>query len=136
MDAALRYYNCYTDLTKALRVSYNISVATADGNVNGSVRFGKNRSNMQVATAMHEVAHTLGIGGPDFGPMLVNGRFPGAVATAELRAITGIADDEVHGDTQHFWPFGLNYESEYKTESDLINHCRLVVAIRKDMGYD
>ena len=34
-----------------------------------------------------------------------------------------------------FWPYGLNYPNEVKALSDLENHCRLVVAIRKDLGF-
>src|SRR5690606_14950542 len=33
MDEAISYYNCHTSIEKALRVSYEPSVATADGNV-------------------------------------------------------------------------------------------------------
>jgi hypothetical protein len=67
--------------------------------------------------------------------MIQSGIFPGTNATAELRAITGKADDQVHGDNQHFWPYGLNQTSEVKSEADLLNHCRMVVAIREDLGY-
>ena len=54
------YYNCYTDIVKELNVQYNPSVATADGNINGSIRFGS-RDSMNHITAMHEIAHTVGI---------------------------------------------------------------------------
>src|SRR5512142_611986 len=40
MDQALGVYNCYANVTKALSVSYDPSVSTADGNFNGSIRFG------------------------------------------------------------------------------------------------
>jgi hypothetical protein len=65
---------------------------------------------------------------------VVSGIFTGTNATNQLREITGNATDEVHGDTQHFWPYGLNYTTEVKSEADILNHCKMVVAIRKDMG--
>ena len=134
MNTALMHYNCYTNITKALSVSYVPSVATADGNTNGSIRFGSTAS-MNFVTAMHETAHTLGVGAPQFDAMIVNGVFTGPAATAQLREITGNPADEVHGDNQHFWPYGLNYESEYMSISDAINHCKMVVAIRRDIGF-
>jgi hypothetical protein len=134
MNTAVYYYNCYTDITKVLTVHYEPSVATADGNVNGSIRFGSFAS-MQFVTAMHEIAHTVGIGHPDFAALVVDGIFTGVNATNELRTITGDPNAELHADSMHFWPYGLNYESEYETEDDLINHCRMVVAIRQDMGW-
>jgi hypothetical protein len=140
MDKAISYYNCYTDITKALNVSYNSSVATADGNINGSIRFG-GTSYMEYITAMHEIGHTVGAGTASNWRSLVafadggnSGPWKGASANSELRAITGKASDTLTADTQHFWPYGLNYTSEVKSEADVINHCRIVVALRKDMG--
>jgi hypothetical protein len=140
MDKAVYYYNCYTNITKALNVSYNSGVATADGNINGSIRFGGTQY-MEYVTAMHEISHTVGIGTasnwmnflpvPDGGGTRI---WTGANATTEVRAITGNATSVVNGDSQHFWPYGLNYESEWKSEADGLGHCRLVMALRKDMG--
>ena len=134
MDKAVEYYNCYTNITKATTVTYVPSVDTADGSSNGSIRFG-GREYMEYITAMHEIAHTVGIGTvSQWAPHVVDGIFNGEQATAKLRELTGIADDQVHADSQHFWPYGLNYTSEVKSEADVINHCYIVVAIRADMG--
>ena len=133
MDVAVSYYNCFTDIQKRVMVSYNPDVATADGSTNGSIRFGA-QSSINHITAMHEIAHTVGIGSAQFGAMISNGIFTGREATAQLVAITGNPADQVHGDRQHFWPYGLNYTTEVKSIDDLINHCKLVVAIRKDLG--
>ena len=135
MDDALSYYNCYTTFEKELFVSYEPSVQTADGNPNGSIRFGSTAS-MNYITAMHEISHTLGVGDNAWDSMMVNGIFPGANATAQLREITGDPTAEVHGDNQHFWPYGLNFVDEVMSEQDLIDHCLMVIAIRKDLGYD
>jgi hypothetical protein len=134
MEGAVAYYNCNTAITKQLNVSFVPSVQTADGNINGSIRFG-NTSDMQCVTAMHEIAHTVGVGqASNWGSFATNGTFTGTNATAELRAITGNATDVLHCDSQHFWPYGLNYVTEAHSTDDLVDHCRIVTAIRKDLG--
>ena len=134
MDAAIANYNCYANLTKATTVTYNPSVATADGNVNGSIRFGASAAYMTLPTSMHEIAHTLGVGSSQFAAMISNNIFTGTNATNQIREITGNPTEQVHGDGTHFWPYGLNYDSEYHGLSDAINHCKIVSAIRKDLG--
>ena len=134
MNQALAVYNCHTDITKALNVSYEPSVATADANYNGTIRFGAT-SSMQRITAMHEIGHTLGVGTVSgWSARLSGGVWTGGNANAVLRAITGDPGAAVHGDAAHFWPYGLNYPSEVKSEADLINHCKVVMGLRRDMG--
>ena len=133
MDRALEIYNCYTNFSLKIRVSYVPSVQTADGNTNGSIRFGSSDS-MNYITAMHETSHTLGVGGGKFQPLIVDGIFTGPQATQELRTLTGDPSAELHGDNQHFWPYGLNYTSEVKGMEDLIRHCKIIIAMRKDLG--
>lgn len=134
MDEALSYYNCYTNIERTLNVTYNPGVATADGNENGSIRFGQ-KPYMNHITAMHEISHVVGVGNPTFDSMIESGIFTGESATSTLRSITGEPDDFLHGDTQHFWPYGLNQVSEVKGEQDLVAHCQLVMAIREDLGF-
>jgi hypothetical protein len=141
MDKALYYYNCYTAITKRITVTYNASVQTVDGNINGSIRFGPNTSYMEYTRAMHEISHTVGVGtAASWQSLLVTPAgggtrvWSGSSATGQLRAITGAAGDVLYGDNQHFWPYGLNYASEVKSEADVINHCLIVVALRQDMG--
>ncbi|MET0791725.1 MAG: hypothetical protein ABW061_09415 [Polyangiaceae bacterium] len=134
MDGAVAYYNCNTTITKQLNVTYNPDVPTADGNYNGSVRFGGHEY-MECATGMHEIAHAVGVGtAPKWSTYSVGGVFTGTTAIAQLRTITGNAEDVLHSDTQHFWPYGLNYASEAKSTADLVDHCLMVTAIRKDLG--
>jgi hypothetical protein len=133
MDGAIAKYNCYTDITRSVRVSYDPGVATADGNVNGAIRFGA-RASMVMVTAMHELSHVLGVGSNEFRAKVQNNLFNGARATAQLREISGKPDDVVHSDGTHFWPNGLNYPNEYKSEADAVNHCKMVIAIRADLG--
>lgn len=136
LDKALSIYNCYTHVEKHLNVQYNPSVPTADGNPNGSIRFGS-RASMNFVTAMHEISHVLGVGADGaYDPLIVGGVYTGPFATARLRELTGDETAEIHGDGQHFWPYGLNYESEYESEQDGIFHCYIVTAIRQDIGWD
>lgn len=133
MDSAIGYYNTYTTISKALNVYYNPDVATADASFNGTMRFG-NRTYMVVHTAMHEIAHTVGSGTSDaYWNLMVDGVFTGAHATQTLREITSDPTAELHGDNTHFWPYGLNYASEVKSDEDLVNHCKIVNAMYKDM---
>ena len=140
MDKAIGYYNCYTDITKSLTIQYVPSVQTADGNANGTIRFGSNKTYMDYRSAMHEIGHTVGVGqASNWGSFVTADKlFTGANANAELQAInatlTKPEDTKVHADNQHFWPYGLNQQSEVHSEQDLLFHCRMVMAIRKDLG--
>jgi hypothetical protein len=140
VEKAIVYYNCYTNITKSLNVQYVPSVQTADGNINGSLRFGSDKTYMDYRTAMHEIGHTVGIGqASNWGSFVTAEKiFTGSNALAELQAInaelTTPGDTQVHADNQHFWPYGLNQQSEVHSERDLIFHCRMVMAIRRDLG--
>jgi hypothetical protein len=136
MDEATYYYNCYTDITKSLSIDYDPGVPTAEGNVDGHISFGS-RASMNYITAMHEISHTVGVAYYSWNTMIVGGIWQGEIATSTLRALDGDPTAEVHGDTQHFWPHGLNYTTEVPTdnpEPELIAHCTMVVALRQDMG--
>ena len=70
---------------------------------------------MNYITAMHEIAHTCGVGtSSKYTELVKDGIFTGVNATNQLRSITGNQLDVLHADTQHFWPYGLNYTSEVK----------------------
>ena len=140
MDQAVYYYNCYANITKALQVIYDPSVATANGNYNGTIRFGPDTGYMVLRVAVHEISHTVGVGQVSgWAPLFVTPAgggtrvCTGTNATAELRAITGDASDELYGDDQHFWPYGLNLADDPHAEPDIIAHCRIVTALRKDL---
>ena len=141
MDKALSYYNCYTNITKADQVSYVPSVSTADGNINGSIRFGSDTTYMDYRTAMHEIAHTVGIGTASTWTSCVdvpNTLYTCANGKQQLATINSQLATPVytslHADSQHFWPYGINYQSEVTSEAVLVYHCEMVMAIRKDLG--
>lgn len=133
MDLAVGYYSCYTDLSLDLEVHFDATFAIVETQ-GTTIRFGAMDA-MNPVTAMHEIAGIAGIGSPEFAALVEDGVFTGEHATAELRAITGDDTATLFADTEHFWPYGLNYPNEVKALSDLENHCRLVVAIRKDLGF-
>lgn len=133
MDSAMYYYNKYTTLSKAINVYYSTGVPTAEASSNGDLRFGKDRNYMYVGTAMHEIAHTMGMGTTsEYQAMFKDGVFQGQKAQALLKELDG-ADAELHGDSQHFWPYGINYRSEVHSEQDLINHAKIVNAMYQDI---
>jgi len=133
MDLGVYYYNTYTSLSKFINVYYSSGVPTAEASSNGDLRFGNDRNYMYVGTAMHEMAHTMGMGTTDdYRRMFKDGVFQGQKAQALLREIDG-PDAVLKGDNQHFWPYGLNYRSEVRSEQDLINHARIVDAMYQDI---
>lgn len=42
-------------------------------------------------------------------------------------------DAVLYADTMHFWPYGLNYDSE-ASELNYIRHIKMIRALRRDMG--
>lgn len=140
MDEAVYYYNCYANLEKHITVNYNEGVPTAEANVDGWLSFGSDLAYMQTATAMHEVAHTLGVGYYPWAELIQDGRWVGSAVDALMNAIPVEERDQdmyslrnyITCDTQHFWPYGLNQAAEYQTEWSVINHVRIVAAINED----
>lgn len=133
MDSAVFLYNKYSDLSKHIEVYYSTGVPTAEASSNGDLRFGKDRNYMFVGTAMHEMAHTMGMGTTsEYQKMFKDGVFQGEKAQKVVKEIDG-PDAVLKGDSQHFWPYGLNYKSEVHSEQDLINHVKVVNAMYQDI---
>jgi hypothetical protein len=134
MNLALTVYNCYLSVRKTLSIHYEPSVPTADGNYNGTIRFGA-KSTMVQATAMHEIAHTLGVGTySGWAPRVVNGRWTGTTATNQLRALDRNPSAVLSADGAHFWPHGLNQASEATSADEYVRNVKMVAALRQDMG--
>ncbi|MEY9989080.1 hypothetical protein ABIE67_001112 [Streptomyces sp. V4I8] len=130
MNAAVARYNNLSDLGKAITVRYDPGVPTADGNLNGTIRFG-NRSYMNERTALHEIAHTIGVGtSSGWSRLGGSGTWTGAQATALVRQFDGSAAKLSTGGG-HFWPYGLNYDNEFSnTAAD--RHVQIVAAMVRD----
>lgn len=130
MDAAVARYNNLSDLGKNITVRYDPGVPTADGNINGTIRFG-NRAYMTERTALHEIAHTIGVGtSSGWNSLSSGGTWRGAQATALVKQYDGSGATLSTGGG-HFWPYGLNYDNEFSnTAAD--RHVRIVAAMVRD----
>jgi len=130
MNAAVARYNNLSDLGKSITVQYDPGVPTADGNINGTIRFG-NRAYMTERTALHEIAHTIGVGTSGrWASLTSGGTWRGAEATRLVRQYDGAAATLSAGGG-HFWPYGLNYDNEFsQTAAD--RHVNIVAAMVRD----
>ena len=137
MDLAMHYYNCYTDLYRAVTVEYNPDVATADGSINGNIRFGS-EGIIKIRVALHEMGHTMGVGTTTNWTTVIdgNGQYIGETALALLRELDDDPGATLSADGHCFWPYGLSMDHDYNSEMDLINHAKMIKAITIDMGID
>lgn len=130
-DACARYNVGSNWPSRVLTVEYNTSVATADGNTNGNIRFGANTSYQNVRTAMHEIAHTYGVGiSGGWSSNTSSGSFTGTKTLALIKIFDG-QNGAIQTGGGHFWPYGLNYDTEW-SETNAFRHVKLIVAMRSD----
>jgi hypothetical protein len=137
VDSACYYYNRYTPFSHNIYIAYSSGVPTAEASYHGQVAFGSGTTYMWVGTAMHEFAHYFGSGTTSvWQGKIVNGIWTGSTASALLLGATG---ETLKGDTQHFWPYGINYKTEITGLGDataqkngLILHAKLVKAMLID----
>lgn len=127
--AVTRYNRLATHPNKSIRIQYVPSVSTADGNFNGNIRFGSNRSYINERAALHEIAHTLGIGQTQsFNTRCSTNNWPSA--TKLLQSWEG-PKAKINCGGGHFWPYGLNYDKEW-SEMNANRHCQMVDAMLAD----
>ncbi|MFT3740750.1 MAG: hypothetical protein QM786_18525 [Breznakibacter sp.] len=127
MDSACYYYNRYTSFKANIYVYYNDGIPTAQANYHGSMGFGPNTTYMWVGTAMHEMAHFFGSGTTTvWQNLVVGGVWQGPKGQALCQELTG---QTLKGDSQHYWPTGINQRSEVSSVTDLVNHARVVQAM-------
>lgn len=118
MNAAVARYNKWGNWGRNLTVRYTPGVPTAQASINGSIDFGTNRTYMTECTAMHEMAHCFGVGTAAAwsSPLIQNGLFVGGKAVAKIRSFDG-PNAVINTGGGHFWPYGLNYNSEWSPTS-------------------
>jgi hypothetical protein len=127
--AVKRYGALSVRPNKSITVQYVPNLPTSDGNANGNVRFGSNRSYMNERTALHEISHTLGIGQTRaFDTRCAANNWPSA--TRLLRSWDG-PNAKINCGGGHIWPYGLNYDKEM-SESNANRHCQLIDAMLAD----
>ncbi|MBN1515507.1 RICIN domain-containing protein [Candidatus Sumerlaeota bacterium] len=130
MQEAASYYNTYGTFNKHVWANYNSGVPTAQANYDGWIEFGGSRN---TRVAMHEIAHTMGVGTYSaYWNLMYSGSWHGSYATAKLRTFDG-SSATLYGDSQHFWPYGLNYDSEDST-TNRQRHVQIVQCMQCDMG--
>ncbi|TDD93833.1 hypothetical protein [Flavobacterium cellulosilyticum] len=111
-EDATYYYNNFTSVEKHLTINYSPGTPTADGNISGWINMGSNQSYQRTGTAMHEIAHTIGVGTHGQWGILMKGTWQGNRVKEILRVLTGSTTSELLGDGQHFWPYGINGANE------------------------
>lgn len=130
MNAAVARYNNLSGLSKSITAHYVPSVPTADGNINGTIRFGAFAS-MNERTALHEISHTIGVGtSGNWRSRGCGGTWNGTQATALVKQYDG-QGATIRCDGQHFWPYGLNFDNEL-SQTNADRHVKIVEAMVRD----
>ncbi|WP_113654679.1 hypothetical protein [Pedobacter namyangjuensis] len=134
VDSAAWYLSNFSSATKHVWLNYVDGVPTADANNEGWMRFGTNSGFQNIRTMLHEMNHTLGTGTSSWwNSKIVGGKFQGQHTNELLQKIQKSAVAvQLSGDTQHWWPYGLNQNSEVTSSWDYVYNCILIEAMRKD----
>ena len=133
MQAVVNCYNAYGVFGGYnIYAYYNSGIPTAQASYLGSIGFGGTYPNQRVA--QHESNHYLGSGTTQaWENMMAGGYWHGA----KMNALAAQFDGDgtiIHGDTAHFWPYGLNYDSEVVNSSVFLRNIAILYAERQDDG--
>lgn len=133
LDSAVWYANNYTSATKHVYLNYDPGVPTADANNEGWMRFGASEGYQNIRTMLHEMNHTLGTGTTSWwSQAIINGKYSLANANNMLKMINSDESAVINGDSMHWWPYGLNQNSEVSSSWDYVYNCLIIEAMRKD----
>ena len=133
LDSAVWYLNNYTSATKHVYLNYDVGVPTADANSEGWMRFGSSTGVQNIRTMLHEMNHTLGTGTTTWWTgKIIGGVYQGENASAMVKNTQNSTTAVLNGDTQHWWPGGLNQNSEVSSSWDYVYNCLIIEAMRKD----
>ncbi|MGN7783820.1 hypothetical protein ACTJIJ_04810 [Niabella sp. 22666] len=133
IDSAVWYVNNYTSAVKHVWINYVPGVSTADANNEGWMRFGTGEGYQNLRTMLHELNHTFGTGTTSWWTgKIVGGKYQGNFANELLNKIQKSTGVQLSGDTQHWWPYGLNQNSEVTSSWDYVFNCLLIEQMRKD----
>jgi hypothetical protein len=111
-------------------VYYNAGIPTAQASHLGSIGFGGTWPAERVA--QHELAHYLGLPSGGWNALMSGGTWDGAEGLAVVNQFDGL-EAGLNGDSIHFWPYGLNYDSE-GSEINKQRQVAVVYAMRADLG--
>ena len=134
LDSAVWYLNNLTSATKHLYMNYEPGTPTADANNEGWMRFGSSADFHNIRTVLHEANHSLGTGTTSWwSTKMVGGKLQAPNVSAVLKRIQNSnVDVQISGDSQHWWPYGLNQNSEVTSSWDYVYNCLIIEAMRKD----
>ena len=124
LQSSVNRYNAYGNFGNYnVYAYYNAGIPTAQASYLGSIGYGGTYPNERVT--MHEMSHYLGTG--TFGTP-----WDGARGEAIVDQFDGL-EASLNGDGAHYWPYGLNFDSE-GAEINKQRHVALLYAMRADMG--
>ncbi|MEJ2881597.1 hypothetical protein [Pedobacter sp. GR22-6] len=134
LDSAVWYLNNFTSATKHVYMNYEPGTPTADANNEGWMRFGSSSDFHNIRTVLHEMNHTFGTGTSSWwSGKIVGGKLQAPNVSAMLKKIQNSSVDvQLSGDSQHWWPYGLNQNSEVTSSWDYVYNCLIIEAMRKD----
>ena len=132
-DKATEYYNNFTSIEKHVNVNYSPATPTANANFDGWINMGANPSYQKAGTAMHEMAHTVGVGTHWKYGELMKGTWQGTRANKILQMLTNNSSAVVKGDGVHFWPYGINGAHEDSGTDELyMTHALIIQGMKTD----
>jgi hypothetical protein len=124
---AVNYWNNLTSIKGLnLSVGYASGTPTADCSYGGWIRVGSNSSYQRTGTLLHEMLHGVGVGTCGFwydndnfrerrdGSNRSSGHWLGDRANDVVRFLDNNDTEQLNGDYQHLWPFGINGANEDK----------------------
>ena len=128
------YFNNFTSITKHVTVNYSPGTPTADANFAGWINMGAVESYQRTGTALHEMAHTVGIGQHwRFDDLFTDNRYNGERANEIVQLMSGNDEEYIRKSGVHFWPYGINGAHEDTGEEDLyITHCLILQGMKTD----
>jgi hypothetical protein len=129
MNQAVAQWNTYSDYNYNIPVAHNTGVPTAQASYHGWIEFG---GSISYRVAMHEMCHWLGTGTTGSWTGYASGSWTGGYVNNNIQAYDG-PTATVGCDSQHYWPYGWNYDSEAVNPERLIG---LVGAFLRDQGLD
>jgi autotransporter-associated beta strand protein len=124
LQAAVNRYNAYGNFGNYnVYAYYNAGIPTAQASYLGSIGYGGTYPNERVT--LHEMSHYLGTG--------THGTpWDGFRGESLIDQFDGL-EASLNGDGAHYWPYGLNFDSEM-SEIAAQRHVALLYAMRADMG--
>lgn len=127
MDEAVAIYNSNGHFDKHVTANYDAGVPTAQASYSGWIDFG---GSIGTRVALHEIAHTLGVG--QYWSW-TDGGWWGPAANARVKLYEG-QNAGIGTGGGHFWPYGMNFDNEDTGAVSRERHCKMVAAMRWDMG--